>query len=271
MSASPNDLGQTLIKRVAKPNVSDHASLEKCEGSHALGAVDDLVRHNEVAGPYLFLQRSDGREGNDSPYANVSQRGDVGAVLHLMRGVFVVEAVAGEEGYWDRLAGGGRRVLQDADGGRGLAPWRVDIECRSEGEARQRGNARAAYDGDVDGYCGDEPGSARVGSGRRAPSNVFGTPAILRYGIEMERLKTRGMKKGVSASRSIHCGQSATTVHDKQFLSRRGSSCRPWTLMASFTQQQQHPRSRCIYCSLPHSYHLFKKRQLDQAVRRVVL
>jgi hypothetical protein len=116
--------------------VSDHALLEEGEGPDALCAVDDLVGDDEVARADLLLQRADGGEGDDGAHADVSQRRDVGLVLDLMRREFVVETVARQEGDGHVLAGACVRVLENADGRRRLAPWRVDIERRSKREAR---------------------------------------------------------------------------------------------------------------------------------------
>ena len=90
MSALPDDLGQLLIEGVAKANVSNHASLEEGEWSDALCTVDDLVGDNKVARSHFFLERSNGGEGDDGAYADVSQRGYVSLVLDLMRRELVV-------------------------------------------------------------------------------------------------------------------------------------------------------------------------------------
>lgn len=120
-------LGQLDVKGVAKPNVANHALLEVCEGADALGAVDDLVGDYEVARADLLLQRANGGEGDDGAHAEVTQRRDVGLVLHLVGRKLVGETVAREEGDGHILAGRGRGVVQDANGRGRLAPWRVDI------------------------------------------------------------------------------------------------------------------------------------------------
>lgn len=151
--ALADDLGQLLVEGVAEAHMADHTLLEEGEGPHALGAVDDLVGHHEVARADLLLQRADGGEGDDGAHAEVAQGGDVGLVLDLVRRVLVVEAVAREEGDGHGLAGAGRVVLQDADGRRRLAPRRVDVEPGGEREAGQRRYAGAADHGDVDWSC----------------------------------------------------------------------------------------------------------------------
>ena len=151
VAALAHEFGQLDIKGVAKANVADHALLEVCEGADALGAVDDLVRDYEVARADLLLERADGGEGNDGAHAEVSQRSNVGLVLDLVGRKLVGKAVPREECDGHILAGGGRRVVEDADGRRRLAPRCIDIERCGEREAGQRLNAGAADDGDVDG------------------------------------------------------------------------------------------------------------------------
>ncbi len=92
---------QALVKRIGKGDVPDDAALEEGPRPHALGAVDDLVGHDEVARPHVRLQAADGREGHDVAHAERAQRGDVGAVRDLVRRVLVVEAVPRDKGHRD--------------------------------------------------------------------------------------------------------------------------------------------------------------------------
>lgn len=71
-----------------------HAALEEGEWPDALGTVNDLVWYDKVARPDVFLQRADGREGDDGADANVSQGGNVGLVLDLVRSILMVQAVS---------------------------------------------------------------------------------------------------------------------------------------------------------------------------------
>lgn len=80
-----------------------------------------------------------------------------------MRGEFVVDAVAGEEGDIQRrgrgFTRGGSRVGEDRDGRGGRAPRRAEGGVREGevgdlGEAGEVGEAGAADDGDVEGSCG---------------------------------------------------------------------------------------------------------------------
>lgn len=80
-----------------------------------------------------------------------------------MRGEFVVDAVAGEEGDIQRrgrgVGSGGSRVGEDRDGRGGRTPRRAEGGVREGevgdlGEAGEVGEAGAADDGDVEGSCG---------------------------------------------------------------------------------------------------------------------
>jgi hypothetical protein len=252
--------------------VSDHALFEEGEWPDALGTVDDLVGNNKVARSDFLLQRADSGEGDDGAHANVSQRSDVGLVFDLMRGMFVVETVSREEGDRDRLAGGGGVVLKDADGRRWLAPRRVNVEGRSKLEARERRDASAANYGDVYWCCMQCKQCRGVYVwGSRVPSYVLGTPAILRYGMEMRREKRKeGYREVNTLERSlarcnIHC---TVGRRDKQFLSRWGSSCRlldPDGVTANSSKAAQHAsETSCksilyihVFCLLMLPYLLF--------------
>lgn len=129
----------------------DHPAVEERERAHPLRPVNHLVRHDEVPRPHLLLEAADGREGNDSAHTQVPQGRDVGARRDLMRGEFVVRAVAGEEGDGDGAAGCGGGVVQDRDGGGGRAPGSGDIEDGGEGEVGERLEAGAPDYGYADG------------------------------------------------------------------------------------------------------------------------
>lgn len=114
--------------------------------------------------------------------------------------------------------------MQDGDGRRRLAPWRLDLQRRGEGEAGERLDARAANDGDVDGLCGRSGRVLHAGSrgGGCAPSYVEATPAILRYGMLIKRVGGRGTRREGRpgpARGSIHPWSSfwgcATANHDE--------------------------------------------------------
>lgn len=153
VSALAHHLGDALIEGVTEGDVSDNATLEESPRAHALGAVNDLVRDNKVAGLDLLLQTADGGESNDAADANGAQGGDIGASGNLMRGDLVVQAVAAQEGDGDNLVVVLTLVVQNGDGrGRG-APGGCDIQRSHLGEAWQLAQTGAADDGDSDGPC----------------------------------------------------------------------------------------------------------------------
>jgi hypothetical protein len=143
MSASPHDLGDLLIKGVRKPDVSDNPALEERERADALGAIDNLVGNDKVAGLDLLLQRADGGEGNDTADTEGAEGCDVGAVGDFVGSERVVGAVAGEEG------DGGVLVGEDRDGrGRG-APGSGDVQGGDRGVTFELLETGSADDGDV--------------------------------------------------------------------------------------------------------------------------
>lgn len=155
VAALAHDFGDALVEGVGEADVSDHAALEESEGPDALGAVDDLVRDDEVARLDGFLQTAYGAEGDDGAHAEAAQGGDVGARGNLVRCDLVVQAMAGDEGDGDGLAlAGGRVVVEDGDWGGGRAPGGGGLERGDLGEAGEGLKAGAANDGDGDGLCG---------------------------------------------------------------------------------------------------------------------
>lgn len=139
VAALAHDLGNTLVEGIGEADVADHAALEEGERADALGAVNDLVGDDEVAGLDLFLEGAYGAEGDDGADTEATESGDVGAGGNLVRSDLVVETMAGDEGNGDGLAvAGGRGVVEDGDGRGGLAPGSVDVEGGNGGEAGKR-------------------------------------------------------------------------------------------------------------------------------------
>ena len=99
------NLRKGWVEGVCESNVAHHTALEEGEGSNPLCAIDDLIRNDEVPRFDLFLQTAYRGEGDDGSYADLPQCGDVGAVGDFVRSEFMVEAVSGDEGDWERLAG----------------------------------------------------------------------------------------------------------------------------------------------------------------------
>jgi hypothetical protein len=135
------------IKRVAKRYVTYESALEEGKGADSLGAVDDLVRDDEVHGLDLLLQGAHGAEGDHAAHADVAERGDVGAGGNLVRRILVVDTVAGEEGDGDVV------VLEDQDGRRGLTPWCLRVELCDGRVPVDLVEASTANDGDVNRSC----------------------------------------------------------------------------------------------------------------------
>lgn len=154
MPTPPHDRREPFVKRIGKPHVPDDASLEESPRPHALGAIDDLIRDDEIARSDLLLQAADGGEGDDGADAERAEGGDVGARGDFVRGELVVEAVAGEEGDGGWVPGRGGGVVQDRDRGGGSAPRGCGVEGRDRGEVCEFFQACAAYYGDSDGVWG---------------------------------------------------------------------------------------------------------------------
>ena len=149
VSALAHNLGNALVKGVAEGNVADNATLEECEGADTLGAVDDLVWNDKVAGLDLLLQTADGGESNDCADTDGAESGNVGARRDLMRGDLVVSTVTTEEGDGDGLVV--VSVVEDGDGRRGLAPGSSDVERGNLMEAGEFAKTSSADDSDRDG------------------------------------------------------------------------------------------------------------------------
>lgn len=150
VSTLPHDVADTLVERIRKRHMDHEPILEEGVRSDPLGAVDDLIRHHEVAGLDLLGETARGAERDDTPNAEFPQGGDVGAHGDLRRVEFVVRAVAREKGHGDRFAGRGRRVFEDRDGRRRRAPGCVDVQDGRFVEVWEVVETSAADHGDVD-------------------------------------------------------------------------------------------------------------------------
>lgn len=147
MSALADDLPNLRIERICEANMAHHALLKEGKWSNTLGSVDDLVWDHKVSRSDLLLQTSYSTECNHGSNTNAPQSCDVGAVGNLMWCVFVVCAMAGEEG------DGGVVVLEDVDGRGGVAPRCERIDCCNGDEAVKFLKASSTDHGDVDGAC----------------------------------------------------------------------------------------------------------------------
>ena len=83
-----------------------NAVFEEGERADPFGAVNDLIRNNEISGLDLFLQAANGRESDDCSNANRAEGGDIRTSGHLMWGKLMVQAVTSKEGHGYRLACG---------------------------------------------------------------------------------------------------------------------------------------------------------------------
>lgn len=156
VSTGPHDLGDTLVEGVTEGNVSDHAALEEGEGTDTLGAIDDLVGNDEIAGLDLLLQATDGGEGNDGANTDGAQSSNVGAGGNLVGSDLVVQTVTAQEGDGDRLVVVGALVVQDGDGGGGGAPRSRDVQRRNLSEAGELTQTGTTNNGDTDGLYGGQ-------------------------------------------------------------------------------------------------------------------
>jgi len=153
VSAFAHHLGDTLIEGVTEGNVGDYTALEESPWPDALGAVNDLVGDDEVAGLDLLLQTSDRGESNDGADTNRAKGSNVGAGGDLVGSDLVVRTVAAQESNCDGLAVVLALVVEDGDGGGGSAPRGFDSQRGDLGESRQLTKTGAADHSDWDGRC----------------------------------------------------------------------------------------------------------------------
>lgn len=153
VSALAHHLGDTLIEGVTEGDVSDNTALEESPRAHALGAVNDLVGDDKVAGLDFLLETTDSRESNNAADTDGAQGGDIGTSGNLMRSDLVVQTVAAQEGDGDNLVVVLTLVVQNGDGRGRNAPGGCDIQRSHLGEAGQLAQTGAADDSDWDGPC----------------------------------------------------------------------------------------------------------------------
>jgi hypothetical protein len=147
MSTPPHNPRDFLIKRIRKPHMSHNPTLKERKRPNTLRAINNLIRHDEISRLDLFSERSDCAEGDDAPYANGAESGNVGAVGDFVGCERVVGSVTGEEGDRDGV------VLEDGDRRGGRAPRGVYVERGDRRVAFEFLEAGAAYDGNVDWAC----------------------------------------------------------------------------------------------------------------------
>lgn len=130
--------------------MAHNPSFKERKRSHALGAINNLIRHDKIPRLDNFLQTSHSRKRNHSPDTDASQGSNVGAVGYLMGRDLVVSTVTAEECDGNILVRRARLVMDNCDGRGGLTPRRLNVERRNFGEAREVLEAGAADDCDAD-------------------------------------------------------------------------------------------------------------------------
>jgi len=144
VSALLHDGGERWVEGVGETDVRDHSSFKESEGPDTLCAIYDLIRDDEISWLNRFLQASDGGESYDGSYSQMSQGGDVGAGGYLVGRKFVVQAMAGDEGYGDWFSCGWGGMVEDGDRGGRRAPGGCGCEGRDVGEVCEVLQAGAA-------------------------------------------------------------------------------------------------------------------------------
>ena len=151
VSTLPHNLGNPLIERIGKRNVSDNTLLKERPGTETLGPVNNLVGHHKVPGLDFLLQTTDGGEGDDGTDTNGTKRSNVGTGRDLVRRQLVVKTMATKESDRDELAGGGALVVKDGNRRGWVTPRRGNLERGNLGEAGEFAQTSATDHGDADG------------------------------------------------------------------------------------------------------------------------
>lgn len=149
LCATLNDSSQSRIKGVCEAYMTNYTALKEGEGPNAFGAIDDLIRDNEVHWLDFLLQRAHGREGDDAPHTQMPQGSNVGSVGDFVRRILVVQTVSGKKGNVGAIVG------EDLDRRGGRAPRSDGVDGSNGFIALEMSESRAANDGDVDGFWGE--------------------------------------------------------------------------------------------------------------------
>lgn len=151
VSAGSHNLGNALIERIRKRNVSHNTLLKERPRTESLSPVNDLVRHHKVPGLDFLLQATDSREGDDGPDTDGTQGSDVRTSGDLMRCQLMVEAMATEECDRDELAGSRALVVKNGNRRGGVTPRRGNLETGNLREAREFAKTGTTDNSDSDG------------------------------------------------------------------------------------------------------------------------
>jgi hypothetical protein len=150
VSARAHNLCYVLIERITEWHMAHNPSFKERKWANTLGAINNLIRHHKIPRLNNFLQTTHSRERNYGPDTDTSQSCNVGAVGYLMRRDLVVSAVTAEECDGHVFAGDAALVMDDCDGGGGLAPGSLDVERGDLGEAGEVLEAGSADDRNAD-------------------------------------------------------------------------------------------------------------------------
>ena len=137
-----DDGGEFRADGVAKGDVGDDAFAEE-GGDALLGAVVKLVGNDEVGGLVLFLERADGRNGENALDAKLLEAVNVGAEIQLGGEDAMAASVTGEE---SNFASG--ESAEDI-GVRGCAEGSFELNFVNVSEALHGIKAAAANDADL--------------------------------------------------------------------------------------------------------------------------
>lgn len=150
LSTGLDNLCEVAIEGVGKTNMTNHSLLEESERSDAFGAIDDLIREDEVHRLDLLLQGADGSESDNAAHTDMTQGGYVGTVGDLMRCKLMVNAMASKEGNIGSLVG------KNLNRGRRGAPRCDGVQSSDRLEAFKLAQASAANHSNVNGLYSQE-------------------------------------------------------------------------------------------------------------------
>jgi hypothetical protein len=150
VSALPHNLCYILIEWITEWHMTYNPSFKERKWPHTLGAINNLIRHNEIPRLNDLLQTTHSRERNHSPDTDASQCRNVCAVGYLMRRDLVVCAVTAEKCDGHVLAGDAALVMKDCDGRGRLAPRSLDVERSDFGKAGEVLEAGSSNDRNTD-------------------------------------------------------------------------------------------------------------------------
>lgn len=151
MPTLPDHIPDILVEWIREGDMQHEAILEERKGTDSFSPIDRLIWDDEITRLDFLGQRTRRGKCNDRSHTQFPQSSDVCSHGDLGRVVLVVDAVAGEECDGDRLARRWRRVFENRDRRRWLAPWRVYVDDRRLGEILQGVEPSPSYHGNMHG------------------------------------------------------------------------------------------------------------------------